>query len=816
MEYYKFTQDDKDDWIKRCVRDSAVKRSVSKKDTVYYAVNTLGIKPLLWQVKLWDMLDSGKKRVMVCTPRQCGKAQPLYSKVLTPEGYTTMGEIEVGDLVIGSNGLPAEVLDVFPQGVKDNFRLTFDDKTTTECCGEHLWKYHTAHQRHVKSKAWRVHNLDYLYNEYYAYPNEDRRISIPVVEPVKFKGNQHIIPPYTMGALLGDGCLKWGCSITVLDKPIIERIKSELPNCKFTPVKKSGTKAISYNIVSMREGRKSKLLNELRRLDLFDKGSHSKFIPREYLLDSVENRIELLRGLMDTDGSIYGFRAMEYCTVSKRLRDDVIFLIQSLGGKALLNVRHNSYGEFYRIMVKHNEINPFYLERKADKWYPIKYSKERILRSIEPIGQTEMKCILVDNEDHTYLTDNCIVTHNSLGISVFALKAASLNILPSGVNKTTKIGIISASEEQSKKVMANIRELIIMGDKHVETMTGGKTKNHFTNQIDKSQSASNNKSSITFTNGNQIICLPPTGRVRGYSFSLAFVDEAAFIESDDFYDTDIEPTTNGTNGLICLTSTPNGQKGFYYNFFDPDERYDTHTYDRFWLGYHDLPEDMILRIEAKKVDMYKTGREKQFKQEYEALFTVQMEAFFDSEDVDNMFDKSMRKYDKYDAPCDLGVDFGMVNSHTTLTVSRLTKDNIIERIYSYRYDFETDDNLIEDIETLKKRFNIQRIIPDNCAEGFYKIQEMEKKGWRVTPMNFKKDKIAKYTEFRSRLRQGKIKSYKDMAIEIEMKAMQEEEGVRMTKIHKPSGGTDDLIDCFVMSCYHYLECGAKGITLYEV
>jgi intein/homing endonuclease len=107
------------------------------------------------------------------------------------------------------------------------------------------------------------------------------------------------------------------------------------------------------------------------------------------------------------------------------------------------------------------------------------------------------------------------------------------------------------------------------------------------------------------------------------------------------------------------------------------------------------------------------------------------------------------------------------------------------------------------------------LVVHNCAEGHFKIQEMEKKGWRTTPMSFKKDKVEKYTTFRSKLRQGKIKSYRDGALGVEMKALQEEEGIRSTKIHKPLGGTDDLIDCFVMACYHYLDNGGTELRVYD-
>jgi len=404
----------------------------------------------------------------------------------------------------------------------------------------------------------------------------------------------------------------------------------------------------------------------------------------------------------------------------------------------------------------------------------------------------------------------------SLAIALFALRAVDMNIHPAGVGKKTIVGVISATEEQSKKLMAEIRRLIQIGDSHVEKATHGKVKAYFSNKIDANQSATNNKSTVTFKGGNQIICLPPTNRVRGYTFSYVFVDEAAFLEDNDIFFDSIEPTVSQTDGTICLTSTPNGQQGFYYEIFDPEDKLDSNEYERLWLNYKDLDKDIMKdAIEAKRILYYQTGKEKHFEQEYEAKFTVQVSAFFDSSDVDAIFKNKLRKEPLFKRPCDCSIDFGMVNSHTVITISRLNDEGHIERLYHYRYPFGEDNNLIEDLEGLKERFKIERFIPDDCAQGFHTIQKMNEKGWNVKPMNFKRDKVSKYTEFRSWLRQGKIHSYKHKPLEVEMKALQEEETPRTTKIHKPMGGTDDLIDSFIMSCYFYLSVKKQGLKVYD-
>jgi len=410
----------------------------------------------------------------------------------------------------------------------------------------------------------------------------------------------------------------------------------------------------------------------------------------------------------------------------------------------------------------------------------------------------------------------------SIGVAIFALKAATMNIAPAGVNKKTMVGIVSATEEQSKKLMAEIKRLIVLGDEKVSRATLGKNKTFYSDKIDNRQIATNNKSTITFTNGNQIVCLPPTNRVRGYSFSYMFVDEAAFIDDPEIYYDSIEPTVSQTNGAIILTSTPNGQQGFFYDIFDPYEKYEHHDYSRLWIHYSELNKEVEIEknlidgIMLKKQNYYARGLVKHFEQEYEAKFNVQVSAFFEADHVDKLFKCSLLKEARYTGECDCAVDFGMVNSHSVITVTHINEAGVIERLYHYQYPFGEDDQLISDLEEIRERFNVQRFIPDDCAQGYHTIQKMIEKGWNVQPMSFKKDKVKKYTEFRAWLNRGKVKSYNDSVLSEEMKALQEEESKLSTLIHKPRGGTDDMIDSFVMSCYFYLEVDSNQFQTYDL
>lgn len=355
---------------------------------------------------------------------QVGKLQPYSSIIYTPSGPVTMGDIKEGDYVIGCDGKPHEVLQVFEQGVQPIYKVVFDDGSSTDCGLDHLWKYihpkdrfefNVSHGRKVSVSTYnqyRVGTLKQIIDIGGYIPNPSRRVVIPICCPVQFYSDNILpISPYVMGVLIGDGGLSGGSvNITSADQEIIYRCTAEIPSdCQ---IQISGKYQYRIN-----GGKKY-----VRMTGIDGKLSHEKFIPDEYKYTSVENRVNLLRGLMDTDGSIYGNRTIEYCSTSKRLADDVRWLVQSLGGKAYIKEKRPTYthnGEkksgriAYQVRIKISGLNPFFIKRKAEKYYEIRYRPERILHSIEFSREEKAKCILVDSDEHTYLTDDFIVTHNT-------------------------------------------------------------------------------------------------------------------------------------------------------------------------------------------------------------------------------------------------------------------------------------------------------------------------------------------------------------------------------------------------------------------
>lgn len=351
-----------------------------------------------------------------------GKAQPLSEPVLTPEGWKTMGDIKPGSQVIGSDGKPVNVLKVFPQGRREVVKVTFSDGTEVRCDWDHLWHTQNKREREITGKH-KVLTTREMFDMGASDPKGRSRFSIPMTEPVQFSEKPFPIDPYTWGVLTGDGSLAGThhASITT-DHEIVENLV--LPE--------GASAKLLTDHGWWGEYRLNGLSRFLREHNLNGTRSEAKVLPQEILYGSVSQRVAYLQGLLDTDGGTAPGRegklssAIEYGTVSKTLAYQVAELVQSLGGNATVRTKETYYthlGEkrkgqlFYQMSIRLPEgIKPFRLKRKAEKWVPReKYQPQRWIRSIESTGEKEeMQCILVDSDDHLYLTTGYAVTHNTL------------------------------------------------------------------------------------------------------------------------------------------------------------------------------------------------------------------------------------------------------------------------------------------------------------------------------------------------------------------------------------------------------------------
>jgi ATP-dependent RNA helicase HelY len=420
------------------------------------------------------------KSVLVAAPTGTGKALEATTPVLTPLGWKPISEICVGDSVIGSQGKPVTVLGVYPQGKRPAYRITFSDGVSVVCDIDHLWAVNTKSRNH-DGLPWRVLTLRQILDE----GLEDtggRRHFIPLVRPVTFfqpaahasnasmailrqrtgltqrglaallgvsqgfvtqrelghkfpleeyrmrvlnvlaeVGERPNLDPYLLGLLLGDGSFSTAVpQFTSADDELIEVVQSLLP--RGAMLRQSQNRPYSWFILSSRTQTRNPVVTELLRLGLWGHRAESKFVPHEYKFASIEDRLAILQGLLDSDGSIDGRGLIEYATVSRVLAEDVAFLVRSLGGRTRITEKPTTGQLAYRLNINMpNGASPFRLTRKLARCpSKRKYYPTRSIDAVEPVGEAEMVCISVDAPDGLFVINDFIVTHNTV-VAEFAI-----------------------------------------------------------------------------------------------------------------------------------------------------------------------------------------------------------------------------------------------------------------------------------------------------------------------------------------------------------------------------------------------------------
>jgi hypothetical protein len=314
-----------------------------------------------------------------------GYAQPLDEPILTPSGWTTMGELSVGDMVVGPDGAPTKVMGVFPLGRQEVYRVSFRDGGSTRATAEHLWQVTDDNGTQRVLPTWQLN------------PRKGGH-RVPTVSPMPGTLQALPIDPYVLGAILGDG------SFRPKTTPIWD-FTGEVVKC----IRKSGYRVSGRG----HRGRYSipGILHHVRSLGLMGKKSRDKFVPEMYLRATMRQRLSLLRGLMDTDGT--SGKNPGFATNSPHLRDAVVELVRSLGGLARVSNKKADSGPAWEVRIYDLPFNPFRIPSKVDKWDPSTNAYPRRVVAVEPEGVEGVQCISVGRPDGLYVTKDYIVTHNT-------------------------------------------------------------------------------------------------------------------------------------------------------------------------------------------------------------------------------------------------------------------------------------------------------------------------------------------------------------------------------------------------------------------
>ena len=386
-----------------------------------------------------------------------GKAHPYDEFIYTPNGVKQWKDIKVGDYIFGDNGKLTKVIDIPFDDIAPIYELTLSSGYKVKCSEGHLWKVYSHCRGEIIVSTKELLNL-------YKRPRKisprnpsgiELDCTIPVGKGVEFPYNKTNIDPYTFGLLLGDGCFRHLNNKNTVyftsNSEDFEIYKNIIP---YNYIKYNSK--YSYGI------RINNIGNILKSYNLNYKKSEDKFIPDEYKYNSRAVRIALLKGLLDTDGTVTNGK-IELVLSSRKMVEDVQWLCSSLG-IATSNIRikktwyYNSDRvkvhclDAYRLSI-FSEINLFTLPRKIKLWSnrsktnygKSKYKGYKIV-NIRYIGNRKSKCITVDNESHCYLINNFIVTHNSYTMAAIMAKRFILGEYNELEHKaTTKVETFCAS-----------------------------------------------------------------------------------------------------------------------------------------------------------------------------------------------------------------------------------------------------------------------------------------------------------------------------------------------------------------------------------
>lgn len=426
-------------------------------------------------------------RVILTGAEGLGKALDVSTPIPTPSGWSTMGALKVGDTVFAPDGTPT-LIAAATETMNDRpcYRVTFSDGASIVADADHMWVTETLAAREAHTKAARrnevtmprgidqrhkrVHFPDVvttaeMANTLHARNGHAVNHSVPTCAPLQYPTKRQLVDPYVLGAWLGDGTSS-SANITTHpdDEEIISRIRStgltvtyrdhytwsiskkEERSSRVAMVDEAVSNGTSQRAaerqfgIGRRKGANDflgSLQSDLRGIGVLG----NKHIPSEYMHGSVAQRLALLQGLMDTDGTIgvssgsgrgNGAATCEFSVVNERLAADVRELLLGMGikvtwkeGDAKLYGR--VVGTRYRLAFQ-TGLPVFHLRRKAERVTPLRTRRStlRYVVSVEKVKPVPVRCIQVDREDGMFLAGReCVPTHNSALLRQMAIGAAA-------------------------------------------------------------------------------------------------------------------------------------------------------------------------------------------------------------------------------------------------------------------------------------------------------------------------------------------------------------------------------------------------------
>lgn len=390
------------------------------------------------------------RELFLLVPKKNSKALALDTLVATPTGFTTMRDVKVGDLVLDIQGRPTPVLcksEVFTD--RQCYEVEFSTGERVVCDAEHLWVTDAHSDRDKQPRAQRGQPMPTVKStaeiaKRVVVKSGALRISnhrTALGGALELSEADLPIPPYVLGAWLGDGH-SVAARITAGAQDVehmVRQIRAAGHSARIAGRDKRST-AMLISIAEEAGNRKLpyRFSSVAAALGLIG----NKHIPPRYLRASTEQRLRLLRGLMDTDGSISAAGQASFVTTLPALREGMRELVNSLGLKSSVSEHRARLGtkdcgpcwciQFWPF----DDVPAFTIQRKLARQRPAKSrnaqrSRTRQIVAVRPVDSVPTQCIGVASDSHQFLvTRSFIPTHNTTNGALLMLTALLLNERP--------------------------------------------------------------------------------------------------------------------------------------------------------------------------------------------------------------------------------------------------------------------------------------------------------------------------------------------------------------------------------------------------
>lgn len=317
-------------------------------------------------------------------------ALSVTTPIPTPAGFVTLGDLKIGDQVFGPDGLPTVVIGKSEVLERELFLVTTDDGEEIECDGGHLWSYRCDTKKNAKHVVAKSRDL--------VGWNKSSKPCLPRHFAVQYADKKLPVHPWVLGAWLGDGTSSLGRMTSSPEDMPYTRSKFESFGYTTTTCKDTYT----FGVLGLR--------NELKLLGVLN----NKHIPEDYLTASVPQRMALLQGLMDTDGTISEDGGCSFSNYNIRIINGFKELLHGLGLKARIWSRLTEPNGAYEYRINFRLKDAAAMPRKAVRSKTVQDKRCRSFVVTATNRSGLVQCITVDRRDGLFLAGRgYVVTHNS-------------------------------------------------------------------------------------------------------------------------------------------------------------------------------------------------------------------------------------------------------------------------------------------------------------------------------------------------------------------------------------------------------------------